>query len=556
MTFDLRRHALLVVGVFWAALMVAVIAARPLTPVDETRYATVAWEMYQSGDLLSLRLNGALYGHKPPLMFWLIDLGWAIFGPNVWWPRLLSGLFGLGALALLARLAQRLAPGRSEVGAMALLITASSLYWMAFTGAVMFDLMLAFFVLLGVLGVAQAGAGRGWRAWLVVGAAIGLGILTKGPVALLHILPLALLGPWWLQSTPLSEAVSRPRWGAWYRGIGLAVLFGAAIALAWAVPSALAGGGQFGREIFWSQSVDRMVATEHHLRPIWFYLVTAPVLLLPWLMFPALWRGLAALVRAAPSLLVRFALAWTVPVFIGFSLFKGKQIQYLLPEVPAFALLAAAGIASLKQTRRWEALVLAATFAAIGAALVILAEQPRIAHLVDPGDRPWVWLSAAVLFVAAIALAAAPLRGAVSTVAMVAAASVAMVLSLYAGVGRAIFDGYDVTPISRHLAQAQQQSRPVAHFGKYHGQFQFAGRLQRPLEVVMSPEALLAWAGLHPEGAAVVYARVPLTHAAGARPQFVQKFKGRTVYVWRGADLGGVSDQWYRVADEDDSGGS
>ncbi len=349
MSIDLRRHAPLLAGAFWLALMAAVVAVRPLTPVDETRYTTVAWEMFLSGDLLSLRLNGALYGHKPPLMFWLIDLGWNAFGVSTWWPRLLTGLFGLGALALVARLSRLLAPGRDDVAAMALLITSASLYWMVFTGAVMFDLMLAFFVLLGVLGIARAAAGGGLRAWLLVGAAIGLGILTKGPVALLHLLPLALLAPWWRRGA----GTAPQRWGRWYGGTGLAVLVGAAIALAWALPAALAGGGQFGREIFWSQSVDRMVATQHHLRPFWFYLATAPLLLLPWLFFPAVWRGLRALAGGERSLLVRFAVAWAIPVLIGFSLFKGKQIQYLLPVVPAFALLAAAGIARLERIRRW-----------------------------------------------------------------------------------------------------------------------------------------------------------------------------------------------------------
>ena len=556
MKFDLRRHALLLAGAGWLALLLAVIAFRPLTPVDETRYATVAWEMYRSGDLLSLRLNGALYGHKPPLLFWLIDVGWKVFGPSVWWPRLLSGLFGLGALALLQQLARRLAPGRDDIAAMALLITASSLYWMVFTGAVMFDLMLAFFVLLGVLGIARAGAGGGWPAWLTVGAAIGLGILTKGPVALLHILPLALLAPWWLTGPPGSGGAPARGWGPWYRNLGLAVLLGAAIALAWAVPTALAGGDRFGREIFWSQSVDRMVNTEHHLRPAWFLLATLPVLLLPWLFFPAVWRGLVALVRQERTLLVRFALAWTVPVFIGFSLFKGKQIQYLLPLVPGFALLAAGGLACLPRIRRVESVVVAVSFAVLGIALLVVAGQPRVAHLVDAADRPLVWLSAAVLLLAAIVAAAAPLRDRVATVAAIAAGSVAMVLGSYAGVARAIFDGYDVGPVSRHLAQSQEQGQPIAHFGKYHGQFQFVGRLQRPLEVVLGPEALLDWARRHPDGAVVVYARTPLTHASGAPPRFVQKFKGRLVYVWRGADLDGVSPHWYRTPTDDDGDGS
>ena len=553
MMIDLRRHALPLAAIGWLALMVAVTALRPLTPVDETRYLTVAWEMHQSGDWLSLRLNGELYGHKPPLLFWLINLGWSVFGVNAWWPRLLTGLFGLGALWLLDRLAKLLAPGRDDLRAMALFVTAGSLYWMAFTGAVMFDLMLSFFVLLGALGIARAGGGDGLRGWLLAGVALGLGILTKGPVALLHLLPLALLGPWWLRAA--DGAGSTRRWGPWYGGVGIAVLVGAAIALAWAIPTALAGGGEFGREIFWRQSVDRMVSTDHHLRPFWFYAAMAPVLVLPWLFLPTVWRGFAALAGSGPDLAVRFAAAWLVPVAIGFSLFKGKQIQYMLPEVPALALLAAAGLAALKnETRRWEPLAVAVLFATLAAALLWLSGQPRLAHLVQPADRPWVWLSAAVLLAAAVVVAMAPLRDRVATVATIAAASVAFVVGGYAGVGRAVFDGYDITPVARHLAEAQQQGRRIAHFAKYHGQFQFVGRLTQPLEVIATAPELLAWAQRNPDGAVIVYARQPLRHADGRPPQFKQKFKGRDVYVWRGADLAGVSDNWHRVEGDDGDG--
>jgi 4-amino-4-deoxy-L-arabinose transferase-like glycosyltransferase len=545
---DPRRHALPLTGLAWLALMAAVISVRPLTPVDETRYLAVAWEMHRSGNWLSLTLNGAPYGHKPPLLFWLVNLGWSLFGVNIWWPRLLTGLFGLGALLLLDRLGRLLAPERDGIRAMALLVTAASLYWMVFTGAVMFDLMLSFFVVLGVYGIARAGHGGGRRAWLLAGAALGLGILTKGPVALLHLLPLALLGPWWLPAT------EGPRhWGPWYRGLGLAVLVGTVIALAWALPAALAGGGAFGREIFWSQSVDRIVSTEHHRKAFWFYIANLPLLVLPWLFLPTVWRGFAALARGERTLVLRFALAWLVPVFIGFSLFKGKQVQYLLPAVPALALLAAAGIDALKaQAKRWEVLVVAAVFLALAATLVALSGRPRVAHLIQPADLPLVWLTAAVLGVAALVVAAAPLRDRLTTVATIAAASVALVVGGYVGVGRAMFDGYEVTPVGHVLSQAQRQGRPVAHLGKYHGQFQFGGRLQRPLEIVATPTDLLVWAAAHPDGIVVVYAREPLRHPAGAAPELTQKYKGRSVYLWRGADLAGVSGRWQHDGDDGD----
>lgn len=345
MTRSPARFALLVAVAWWAVLLATTIALRPIAPVDETRYLTVAWEMWLSGNYVVPHLNGALYSHKPPLMFWLINAGWGVFGVNEWWPRVLLGLFALAGLALTLRVARRLWPQREEIAAGAVLITGGALWWVFFTGAVMFDLMLAVFVLVSVVGVLRAADGRALSGWLLVGAGIGLGILTKGPVALLHVMPVALLAPWW------ADRIPRGGWRSWYLRSAGAVLLGAAIALAWAIPAAIIGGEQFEYELFWYQSANRMVSAFHHVRPVWWYLAIAPLILFPWVLWPTLWRGVAGLVRGPRDSGVRFALAWAVPVFVAFSLISSKQMHYLFPEFPAFAMIAAAGLVRLSRPR-------------------------------------------------------------------------------------------------------------------------------------------------------------------------------------------------------------
>jgi 4-amino-4-deoxy-L-arabinose transferase-like glycosyltransferase len=547
--FDPRRHALSLALVWAAALLAAVIAWRPLTPVDETRYATVAWEIWLSGDWISLRLNGGLYGHKPPLLFWLINLGWQVFGVSEWWPRALTGLFAFGSLALALRLARRVAPGRSDVAGVALLVCASSLYWMGFTGAVMFDLMLTFFVLLGVSAVAWAAAAGGWRAWTLAGLAMGLGILTKGPVALLHVLPLALLGPWWWHGA-IAGGHSPPSARRWYGGVGLAVAVAAMVALAWAIPTAIAGGEAFRREIFWSQSVDRIASTVHHLQPWWFYLAMLPVLLAPWLFLPTVWRGLPVLTRREAPIDTRFVLAWLVPVVLAFSAFRGKQAQYLLPLVPGLAMLVAAALtARAAAVKRWELWVPAGLFVLLAVALPILGRHPRAAHLLQPEDMAAVWSSAGVLALAAILVVLAPRGDAVRMVARMGAATVLAVVGLYGGIGRAAFDAYDLHAVSRHLAAVQQAGHPIAHGDKYHGQFQFIGRLREPLLAVSSRDAMLEWARRHPDGRVVLYSYTPLEHTGGQSAEFVQRFKGRYVSVWPASELPALSDAWTRDRD-------
>jgi 4-amino-4-deoxy-L-arabinose transferase-like glycosyltransferase len=175
------------------ALTAVALFARPLTPIDETRYLSVAWEMWLRNEYLVLFKNGEPYSHKPPLLFWIYNLGWAVTGVNEWWPRLVSPLFSLGSLLLMLSIGRRLWPGDDDSGRNAAWILASSLLWMLFSTSGMFDVMLTFFALLGMRGllIAADGRMRSGFAWLAF--AIGFGILAKGPVVLLHLLPVAAL---------------------------------------------------------------------------------------------------------------------------------------------------------------------------------------------------------------------------------------------------------------------------------------------------------------------------------------------------------------------------
>ena len=76
----LERNGTLIAITAFLAVALFGILARPLLPVDETRYLTVAWEMREGGHWLVPRLNGEIYPHKPPLLFWLINLVWWVTG--------------------------------------------------------------------------------------------------------------------------------------------------------------------------------------------------------------------------------------------------------------------------------------------------------------------------------------------------------------------------------------------------------------------------------------------------------------------------------------------
>ncbi len=204
----MRARPLLALSGLWAAGLLIALWVRPLWPVDETRYLAVAWEMWQRGDFLVPYLNGAPYSHKPPLLFWLMHLGWSLFGVNEWWPRLVPPLFALANLFLIARLACRLWPERADIAVLAPWIAFGGLLWTVFSTVVLFDMLMVFFALTGMLGLVEAWRGNALRGWALLAVAIGLGVLAKGPVILLHTLPAALLAPWWAQGR---TGESRPR---------------------------------------------------------------------------------------------------------------------------------------------------------------------------------------------------------------------------------------------------------------------------------------------------------------------------------------------------------
>jgi hypothetical protein len=106
----------------------------------------------------------------------------------------------------------------------------------------------------------------------------------------------------------------------------------------------------------------------------------------------------------------------------------------------------------------------------------------------------------------AVALLAMPSRDVRGEVAKLAAGSALAIAVLIAGGVLAIRPAYDLHPIATRLKALEQQGVPTANEDKYHGQYDFLGRLTRPLAVVPEPE-VANWLAQNPDGKAVVYYR-------------------------------------------------
>ncbi len=514
----------------WLVVMVVALASRPFLPVDETRYLAVAWEMWLQGDYLVPHLNGEIYSHKPPLLFWLINLGWGVFGVNDWWPRLVAPMCGLASLFLCARLASDLWPDADAVENAAPLLLFGGLFWTLFTTLTMFDMMLTMFALIALIGVLGAWKRGGVAGFILLGVGIGFGALTKGPAILLHTLPVAVLAPWWGRG--ISGAWDG-RKGVWYAGVIGAVVMGTAIGLAWAIPAGEAGGQAYREAIFWGQSAGRIVSSFAHQQPWWWYGAALPVLLLPWVIWPPVWRAARCL---TPRLAlgddgVRFCVAWFVPAVVVFSAISGKQFHYLLPELPAIALLLARGLfdpAGGEKSLRFDP-VLPGLLAVLGGSALLAL--PAFSLAAPP---PWLDLVAThwggVLAVAGVAVAFSSGFSRIGRIGIISGLSAVFAITGHLALRPVLAAVYDLTPVAQRLAQWQEEGIALANFSRYHGQYQFLGRLKKPLTQVgiFDPDTK-NFVEANPQGLIISYhEKLP----SAAAPIAVYRFRSRLITIW------------------------
>ncbi len=303
----------------------------PLLEPDESRYAQIPFEMLQRGDLVVPVLQGEPYLDKPPLLYWLIAGSYRLFGVSDWSARLVPAV-SLHLTVLLVYLLGRRSLGTAAAFRGALLLTLAPGF-ISMGRLLLLDGLLTLWVALSLFAGFEAVRGpvfrRGW--WLLAAVACALGILTKGPIALVLLAP-----PLWLyrRLSPVAFPI-RSADIFLFAGTVLVLTLPWYIALAIRIPD-------FVRYFFWEHHVLRYLTSFAHEHGFWFYV---PVLLVG--LFPGslltvrfvrfLLSGEERQASQRPAELGFFLLSagWCV---LFFSLSSCKLPTYVLPAFPPLAL--------------------------------------------------------------------------------------------------------------------------------------------------------------------------------------------------------------------------
>ncbi|MFT3736969.1 MAG: glycosyltransferase family 39 protein [Rhodocyclaceae bacterium] len=301
----------------------------PLFDVDEGAFSEATREMFERHDFLSTWLNGAPRFDKPILVYWFQAIFVALFGVNEWafrLPSVISAALWAWATAMFVW------PRVGRNGAIfAATIVTTSLGVLIIGRAATADSLLNVLIALALFD-SWRHLESGQRAPLLRSYVwIGLGVLTKGPIALL--VPGA---------TTLIYCLTAKRFRDWLRSVfdwqGWLILL--AITVPWYAAALAIHGQAFIDGFLLKHNVERFSGSmEGHSGSIFYYVAIVPVLLLPWLTW--LLRSVRDIRSDFSDPLRRFLWIWSIFVIAFFSLSGTKLPHYALYGcTPLFALMA------------------------------------------------------------------------------------------------------------------------------------------------------------------------------------------------------------------------
>jgi 4-amino-4-deoxy-L-arabinose transferase-like glycosyltransferase len=350
------RTNVLLLAAFCGFLFFYGLGAFGLLGADEPRYAQVAREMLDRSDWITPTLQGKAWLEKPVLYYWQAMLSFRVAGSvSDKLARVPAGFDAAMMIVVIYLFLQRFRPGSELDGA---LITASCAGVVGFARAAATDMPLAGCFAIGLLAwYAWYESGR--RSYLAVSYIfLALGTLAKGPVApalsaVIILLFIAVKRDWRVISRTL-----------WIPGIALYL----AVMLPWYVAVQLRN-PEFFRVFILEHNLARFSQdVYHHRQPFWFYLPVFLLAMMPWtiVLIAAAWERVRLLWSERKEAFSSpedswplFLLIWMLVPILFFSASQSKLPGYILPAVPAAALLVAEYLAARRTVERQFSLIFA-----------------------------------------------------------------------------------------------------------------------------------------------------------------------------------------------------
>ena len=461
MTNRTRTDILLLAG-FCTFLFFYGIGQFGLIGADEPRYAQVAREMLNRGDWITPTLGGQPWLEKPPLYYWQAMLVYSVLGVNDAAARIPSAI---NATLLVVAVYLFFRKFRRGVEVDAALITASCAGIIGYARAASMDMSLATSFVIGLLA---------WWAWresdrkIYLAAFYGcmaLGMLAKGPVApFLAALVIVVFAGVVRDMRVIVRTM-------WLPGILLFCVIG----LPWYLAVQLRN-PQFFREFILEHNLARFSSNlYHHPEPFWYYIPVIGLAIIPWIVFVLsafaesirTWRAERSSNIDSELQFRIFACCWLIVPVLFFSISQSKLPGYILPAVPAAAVLLADYLRQHfdeSTISKWL-VVVHAVIAAAPIVPAILIGYAIADHRLPAGRPMLIAISIAFILCAAIAVTLVSrmhLRMLRFVTLIPVVLAVAAVLKLGTGI---IDQKLSTRPLANELSSVETHKLPIAVCG-------------------------------------------------------------------------------------------
>ncbi|MDZ7960812.1 MAG: glycosyltransferase family 39 protein [Aulosira sp. DedQUE10] len=332
--------------------------------VDETEplFAEASRQMFVTGDWITPYFNAETRFDKPALIYWCQAIAYAILGVNEWAARLPSALAAMGTIALafytvhwsLARqdeLEQVSRPVRryltAGVAATVMALTPEMIAWgrigvsdMLLTGCIASGLLCFFLGYAGQGGMPNRKSLLPNKWYLACYVLIAGAILTKGPVGI--VLPALIIGAFVLYQGKLREV-----WREMRPLIGLLIIL--VLSVPWYALVIWRNGWNYINSFFGYHNLERFTEVVNgHSAPWYFYFLVLLLGFAPYSVYlPAamirlkFWQRSHWCSQERSQQLGLFACIWFLSVFGFFTIAVTKLPSYVLPLMPAAAILVA-----------------------------------------------------------------------------------------------------------------------------------------------------------------------------------------------------------------------
>lgn len=330
--FENKTFRIIVWIVFAAAILIYLIGLNIDVTCDAGKYATVAKEIFQNGNFINLTVHGEPYDQKPPMLFWLGAIGFAIGGISNIWFKLPVLILVFVSFYWAYQLGKSLYNKR--VGFLTAIMLGFSVMYMLYSMDIHTDTVLQAFVTLALWQLFEFIKTGKNKYWILGFIAVGLAMLSKGPVGA-AIPAFAVIGHLVLKRNFKSFLNYR-----WYLGILLAFVV--------ASPALIGLMNQFGWEgirfFFWENNVGRITGSyvKSVNDPI-FYVHNLIHIFLPWsiLFFISAFMEFKTLFKNKFKTNEYFTFTGLWIYFIIINLSSSQLPNYIFSIVPLIAILTA-----------------------------------------------------------------------------------------------------------------------------------------------------------------------------------------------------------------------